>query len=317
MKIFKNKKVKFLLKAGVSALLLFIVVIQVDWTNAWSYVTQMNVAFLFLYIALLFVGIAISTKKWMVLTRYKGFAYSYGWHMQRYLAGMFVNNFFPSTIGGDTYRALSLGVCPQGKRSPGVSTIFFDRLTGLWALAFLGCVFAIFEYELVLANPFWMLVFVVMAGFLLFDVVLTLDRREYLARFIGWFSTPAGNLTREMASFRSPEVVRLAFFWSLAFSFVGVGVSNWVLFHAFGVPVEFIQFLSVIFAISIVSAIPISVNNIGVKEWAYFTFFGFLGLSTDVAVVVAIVSRFIQMFISFLAIPGYIRGKKQEEHSSS
>jgi uncharacterized protein (TIRG00374 family) len=307
----KNKKVKFVLKALVSAVLFSWVVVNVDWVVAWQYVLEVSFPLLFLYVFLLVGGILISSCKWRVLTQYKGFKKSCRWHFQTYLGGTFVNNFLPSTIGGDTYRALELGVNSEGKHSPGVSTIFFDRLTGLWSLALLGCVFSLLQYAEMIQHSFWIFMVVAMGLFLVIDFLLIFDKSRFFVRFGRHLSEPIGNLFYEISEFRDKQVIKKAFVLSVVFNLIGVGLANYVLFHALGLPVGIFQFLSVIFIINIVSAVPISVNNIGIKEWAYFVFFGYLGLSTDIAVTVAIVSRFIQMLVSFFALPGYIKGRRR------
>lgn len=307
----KNKKMRFSVKALISAILFVWVVIKVDWTVAWEYVSEVSFPLLFLYVALLLVGMLVSSCKWRMLTRHKGFKKSCSWHFQTYLAGTFVNNFLPSTIGGDTYRALELGTDAEGKHSPAVSTIFFDRLTGLWALALLGCIFSFLQYVEMMKHPFWLLIVSLMGLFLIIDILLTFDKNGYFIRVGRYFSEPIGNLVYEMTGFRDRRVVKKVFVLSIFFNLIGVGLANYVLFHAFGLSIGIFEFLGVIFVINAIAAVPISVNNIGVKEWAYFIFFGYLGLSTDVAVTVAIVSRFVQMILSFFSIPGYIRGKKR------
>ena len=75
------------------------------------------------------------------------------------------------------------------------------------------------------------------------------------------------------------------------------------------VGMNFLDYLSVIFLISIVASVPVSINNIGIKEWAYITFFAVFGIEASQVVSVAIISRFIQMLISFFALPIYLRRK--------
>lgn len=99
--------------------------------------------------------------------------------------------------------------------------------------------------------------------------------------------------------------------WSVLFIFVGVALSNFALFHALGSDIGFIPFLSVIFLVTIISAVPLSINNIGIKEWAYITFFGLVGVSIETAVTVALLSRFLQMLISFIALPQYLNTREQ------
>jgi uncharacterized membrane protein YbhN (UPF0104 family) len=62
--------------------------------------------------------------------------------------------------------------------------------------------------------------------------------------------------------------------------------------------------------ISILAAVPVSINNIGVKEWAYINFFGYFGVSPAQAVTVAIINRFLQMIISFAAIPSFLKERR-------
>jgi len=97
------------------------------------------------------------------------------------------------------------------------------------------------------------------------------------------------------------------------FSIVGMALANYVLLLAFGVHIGIINYLSVIFIITIVSSIPISINNIGLKEWAFVTFFGIFGVNSAAVTAVSIVSRFLQMFISFAALPMYLKTKKDRE----
>jgi hypothetical protein len=95
--------------------------------------------------------------------------------------------------------------------------------------------------------------------------------------------------------------------WSAFFIFVGLVLSNFTLFHALGSTVGIIPFASVMFLVAIVASIPLSINNIGIKEWAYITFFTLVGVSVETAVTVAILSRFIQMILSFIALPQYLK----------
>lgn len=307
----KHKRVKFFLKATISVVLFVWVILKVDWKTAWGYVSQVSFPLLFLYVAVLVGSMMISAYKWQILTRYKGFRKSFRWHFETYLAGTFVNNFLPSTIGGDAYRAIELGADKDGRHSPGVSTIFFDRLTGIWALALLGCVFSVVQHELVTPHPLWLGIAITMGVLVIGDMALTFDKRGFFAGLGRYFSQPIENLIGEIASFRDERTVKRVFGLAVAFNLIGVGLANYILFHAFGLPVGIFQFLSVIFIINAIAAVPVSVNNIGIKEWAYFVFFGYLGLSTDVAVTVAIVSRFVQMLISFFALPGYLRGRRR------
>ncbi|MFZ2984210.1 MAG: lysylphosphatidylglycerol synthase domain-containing protein, partial [Candidatus Moraniibacteriota bacterium] len=99
--------------------------------------------------------------------------------------------------------------------------------------------------------------------------------------------------------------------WSALFILVGLVLSNFTLFHALGSTVSILPFASVMFLVAIVSSIPISINNIGIKEWAYITFFALIGVNIETAVTVALLSRFIQMSLSFFALPHYLASREK------
>lgn len=105
--------------------------------------------------------------------------------------------------------------------------------------------------------------------------------------------------------------MKKAILWGMAFDFVGIAFSNYILFLALGAEISILNYLSVIFLISIISSLPVSINNIGIKEWAYITFFGVFGLPSSTVVAVAIVGRIVQMLMSFFALPVYLRRTKK------
>jgi uncharacterized membrane protein YbhN (UPF0104 family) len=106
------------------------------------------------------------------------------------------------------------------------------------------------------------------------------------------------------------KIFKKAIFLGIIFDIIGVAVLNYILFWSLGIRISPLDYLSVVFLISIISAVPISINNIGVKEWAYITFFGIFGVSSGAAIVAAVVSRFLQMLVSFAAFPVYVQSRR-------
>lgn len=307
----KNKKSLFALKLIVSLLLVAWLVLSVDWNQVWGYIKEIHIGWLALYIALVILGIMISARKWQVLSANKGFCKRYGWHFQTYLTGSFINNFLPSVVGGDTYRAVALGKDASGHRSPAVSTVLFDRLSGLWTLALMAFLFSLVNITEVMQYALWAVCVAGIGVFLVLHFVIAPKRsRLYLMQYIPIRTEKFQRLTRELARYTTSPVLKEALGYSALFVFLGVGIANYALFLALGAQVNIVTFLSVIFLINILSAAPISINNIGVKEWAYYVFFGFIGLAPELAVTAAILGRFVQMILSFFALPGYVREKR-------
>ena len=113
-----------------------------------------------------------------------------------------------------------------------------------------------------------------------------------------------------LAPFTGRRIYLRSLLWSSLFFLIGIGLSNFALFQALGAELTLVPFLGTIFLATLVANIPISINNIGVKEWSYAFFFGFLGIPLELAVTAALLSRVLQMGISFLALPWYLHARK-------
>ncbi len=304
-----RKRLSFFLKLLVSGGFVLWLVWRINWGEVVRRISEVDLPFLSLYVGILLTGIAISSKKWQTIARAKGFDRPYRDFFRAYLTGTFINNFLPSTIGGDTYRTLWLGK-REGKLSPALSTALFDRFTGIWAAMVFAILFSLFHLKLVFANPFWLFLDIAILGSLSFDFALPILRKmPSMQRLLGGLPERMQRLVREVMRYPFRKTTVPVLGWSLLFNLVGVGLANLVLFRALGGEVHTIEYLGVIFLVTIVSNIPISINNIGVKEWAYATFFGYLSTSVEAAVAVAVTSRFIQMIVSFSAIPFYLRSR--------
>lgn len=301
------RPVSIALKFSVSVGFVWWLVYEVAWADVLARFRDAEITLLAAYVALLIVSIGISSRKWQLIVRFKGFECGW-WEAYRiYLTGMFVNNFLPSIIGGDTYRGLWL-IRRDGRYREAVSTLIFDRFTGLWAAMVFSVIFSVWHWRLMIVEPLWIGLLVVIVASLLFDAILPVLRRWLLfQRIILMLPGRVGRMIDELAGYTRREMLVPVLGLALLFNVVGVALANYLLFEALGNSIPFTQFAAVIFLVSIVSSIPVSINNIGIKEWAYFTFFGFVGGNPEAAVAVALVSRFVQMFLSFFALPTYVR----------
>jgi uncharacterized protein (TIRG00374 family) len=270
----------------------------------------MRLEYLALYVVLLLLGMLVSAYKWQFLAHTREFKLSLRRSFWLYLTGTFLNNFFPSTIGGDAYRTLRLAE-GTGRRMSALSTVFVDRLTGLWASLFLAVIFSLTQWSLFMKYPLWRILVLLSVMGLFFSALLIAwyPLRRWGTRLVApWSETHLGQLVYECTVFVRHGVVLRVLFLAVVFNTLGVALANYILFLSFGAVFSFTQFASVVFFISVISSVPVSINNIGVKEWAYFTFFGFLGVNAEVAITVALVGRFMQMLISFIALPEVWRG---------
>ncbi len=307
----KNNKCKTFVKIMISSFLVFLLIINVDWQEVWGYIVNANVYFIIAYLVFYFLGILISAKKWQVLAQFKKFTNKYFFYLKTYLLGTFLNNFFPSFVGGDTYRVYSLGK-PTKRVSESSTTIIADRVSGLVGIMILSIIFAVLNYNVLIQHNIIVIIIValiiltigIVGSILFFNIKLIQYFINFLPQFIQKY-------IKQLAQFRKGKISIKTLLYSFAFAFVGIAFANYLLFMAIGVELEFYDFMSVIFLSSIIAAVPISMGNIGVKEWAYVFLFGIFSVDASAAVTVVILSRVLQMLVSFLALPFYFQNKRE------
>jgi glycosyltransferase 2 family protein len=305
-----NKTLKFLLKAAVSLGFVAWIVLKTNWPDVLTNIGRIKVWQIAIYITAVLAGMLISAYKWKMLAEHKKINRPLKDFFKLYLAGTLINNLMPSFIGGDTFRAYQIG--KDGKKyMEAASTVLIDRITGFVGASILVLIFSLINIKVILQNNILILINSLLLVSLFFDVLIAKARKFAFRPGVSkYIPDKLTELIKELDHYSNGSgILSRAVIWSVLFAIVGVAAANYVLFLSLGAKIGILNYLCVIFLISIVSAIPISINNIGIKEWAYVTFFGFFGVNSSVVVAIAIVSRFLQMLLSFLALPAYLESK--------
>jgi uncharacterized protein (TIRG00374 family) len=310
----KNKpasKWKLFLKSLVALGFIGWLIYKIDWKEVLFYFEQMDIWWMFAFMAIYTLGIAISSYKWKILAQFKGIPAKFQDLFKIYLTGAFINNFFPSIIGGDTYRSYMLGKSGNKKYFEATSTVLVDRITGFVGVMILIIAFSLLNLKVVLENTLLLIINLSIIAFFAADFLLLVFRksqtRKYMERFV---PQKIMQLIKEIYSYRKLSILSKSLAWGVFFNFLGVGVATWMLFLDLHIHISFIDYMIAISLISIVSSIPVSIGNIGIKEWSFITFFGIFGVNGEAAISIAIFGRFLQMIVSFFAIPYYLKEKK-------
>lgn len=315
-----NVSLKTGLKLLITGLLVWWLVGSVDWKGVMEILSQVSLPLLVLYGVLQLAGNFLSAAKWQYLARSQGFTFRIIDGFFGYLSGAFINNFLPSTIGGDAYRTLWMS--EPGRRFEAFTVVFFDRLSGLLGLFLVTAVgFFFLPWKLFLTDPVLIIIFGVVLGVTLMILVSLFwftGLFELGLLIVDWFP-PLSKVKGAIERFRpliETDRYLMALLWTLVFLVIGIGFSNYALWSALGAPLAPLTFFGCIFLATLIANIPISINNIGIKEWSYVLVFGLVGISPELAVTAALLSRFLQMLLSLLALPWYLRERKQKTEVS-
>lgn len=307
-----NKKIlKFAMKFAVSMAFVVWLVFKMDWESVFLNIKDISLWMIPFYVIVFVSGMLISAYKWKILAEFKGFQISLKKSFQLYLTGTFINNFMPSFIGGDTYRIYQIGKS-QKKYVSGAVSVVLDRLTGFAMAMMLSVVFLILDWGEISKHFLLSIMTLALIFFLLIMANLgTIMKFSIWKKILFFIPEKFFELLKNFSDFKESLVFKKALFFSVVFNLIGLAGTNYILFQALGIQIRPLDYLAVIFLISIVSSIPVSINNIGIKEWAYVTFFGFFGVSASGVIAVALLSRILQMLVSFTALPAYLQSKEK------
>jgi len=280
---------KWLVRVGVSVgLAAYIFTQEVHTAELRTVMSGVDPGLVALGAVLYVLGQALSAFRWYVLGRSVGFEQSPWTYVRFYFVGMFFNVFGPSTLGGDVVRALYLG---DGRRPVlAASSVVFHRMSGLAVLMAMGAV------ALLAAPQYhfpWPLTAAVVAG------GLGLIVAWWMLPMLVWLLPTHNRLRREvehdMAPFwRDRGMLMWVVALALAFHLSQV-VLQWVLARAAGAAVPFAYCLVFHPLLAVVTALPVSVSGLGVREGGYMFFLGRIGIAEPVAVTIGLLWWFVTL----------------------
>lgn len=166
-----KKQTKFAIKLIICLAFIAWIVFVVDWREVWLHLQKIRLWQIIFYFFVYIAGILISAKKWAWLAKIKAIHFPFSHFFKLYFSATFINNFLPSFIGGDTFKAYQIG--KKDKKYPeAFSTVVIDRITGLLGAMILTLFFTAINYPVISQNTTLLLInfliFLVLVAFFLF-----------------------------------------------------------------------------------------------------------------------------------------------------
>jgi uncharacterized protein (TIRG00374 family) len=307
------------LRVSVSALMLGVLVWRLpsfspsDLLPEWSVETGLFLAGAML---LTLVGIVLSTIRWRAVLNALGQEASLKHLLSHNLAGLFVSNVLPTTIGGDVLRVSRLSR-ESGESAASFASVVLERLTGwlvLPLITFLGFILNPGLRELGTATQ----VAVSLAAGTLVALLLLLaavaNRRfaERVSGNEGWrrFAAavhlgiermrrhPAAALNVIISGFAYQLVLVLAALLAARAVGIGVGVG----------PTALLAFFP---AVLIAQVLPVSISGLGVREASFILFLHPLGIRDEQAIALGLLLYLLNVAVSLLGAPAFAVGGKR------
>ncbi len=266
-----------------------------------------------------FIGMGLMSIRWKVLLSAQGVNAGYGKLYSINLMAAFFNNFLPSTIGGDMVKALeSKRIVGDHTRS--IMVIIIERLTGLFALAFIAL--TAFLIKGIKAdsgegtNP---IIFAVLIVLVIFLIVLFSHPKisGYIVRAFRRFLPEkiAEMLGKSISAltvyYEYPRHLFTAVLISIVFQFNMV-VYYYFISRSLGMSPGFIDFMSKApMLIFLLMTIP-SVNGIGVRT---AVFRGLMKFPVPVALAVEVVDIGMRMVLGLIGGIFFLFHKRGERET--
>jgi len=272
-----------LAKVLITALLFLNVFRKIDFHQFGATLRNARLDILVISFFVLWIGHYICIYRWRMLMRPLMPVLTLTRLFGIYCIGLFFNLTFPTVVGGDVVKMYYAGR-PSKSYAQSFAATFLDRDAGMLAMMIIASG-AILAYPVVVPGiPVSLIVWSAFATFILgnigifspyFHRLLTgLLRRLHLSRIATKVDT-ISNAFQIMGQHKSVLI------WSLAISFLNqllVIANTWIMAFGLGIHVSFSNVLIFVPVITLISMIPISLNGMGLREYAFLSLFGGIGI---------------------------------------
>ena len=281
-------------QAVVTAVLLALLMRTVDLNALKALFLRVPVWFYLASFGVIFAGQVAYAWRWRLLLTTAGVQAPFTMVVRQYFIGLFVNNFLPSTLGGDLAKVYYLG-SRHGYRVV-TASIAVDRLLGVGLLALLASVAflvaPIAAPRLTAAHVACATVTVAAATLLMLTSVGTGGLPTRVTRLGERAVMLADRLQRlryDMAApLRRPAVIALAAVVVIGYAFAVTAVyMRFIALDNATVP-PFSALLAVVTATTVLSNVPIALNGLGLREQLHVSLLVPLGISPEIAVAISL-----------------------------
>ncbi len=300
------------LRVGASIAMLAILVPRVNLRSIIPSWDTGTVEWLGAALVVTFVGIVLSAVRWQrvlaaldVRARVSSLA-SYQ------LAGVFVGNFLPSTIGGDVLRVARLSAA-SGRGPDSFASVVLERLTGWIVLPVITLAALALNPGLLRLGLASQVALGISLGTLaLLAVVLVVAASPRLGRRLQGHDGALGFLRAVylgLNRFRQHpglafEVLVAGFVYQLA-----VVLAAFLASEALGLDVGWTAMMAFMPAVAIVQVLPVTIGGLGVREGAFVLFLGNgLGVATSQAIALGLLIYAVNLAVSLAGAPAFAVG---------
>jgi uncharacterized protein (TIRG00374 family) len=278
-----------------------------------------TLAFLAAGLAFTLLGFVLSAWRWQRVFAVFDIHVPLRTLLAHYLAGQFVGNVLPSTIGGDVLR-VSRAAKTTGAGDVAFASVAIERLSGFVALPLLSLLGFALEPSLLELDHAWIALAIAGATVAALVVILAVAGSPRLAgrfakhqnwmRFIGAVHVGINRIRREPRRALRVLVAAIAYQASVL-------LAVYCAIHALGVSVPNGAVLAFLPAVAAAQVLPISLSGLGIREGLLVLLLRPLGVPTGKAIGIGLLWYGMTLVVSLLGAPAFAVGHRHEDSETT
>ena len=237
----------------------------------------------------------VATARWKILLAVQDINMTWLRTWQLFMIGMFFNLFMLGSTGGDVVKMFLTIREASNNKAAALLSVFMDRVIGMLALIFLSVAFLYFRYDLLnhaegsstLLN---LLLWLMAAALLIIVGMFTVSALGWVHYLPHWTPLRGRIVEISAACHMYAKGWRLTI-WAFLISFPLFGMFFTTFYcaaRAFTDQLGIVDIFSVMPIVAVITAIPISVSGIGLRESLFVSLLAPFGVTAAVATLVSV-----------------------------
>ena len=309
------------LRFAVSGVLLAVLIAKIDFDNLVPERTHLaTFAWLIAGLLAAVLGIILSAWRWQRVLDVFDVHAPFRVLLSHNLAGQFVGNVLPTTIGGDILR-VSRGGRTTNSTEVAFASVVLERMTGFVVLPVLTLLGFLARPSLLDEDRAWLALLIAGVTLLVLAILLFLAGHPRIAgrfaeheswmRFIGAVHVGVDRLRREPREALGVLVAAFAYqvVWTVLVVLCAVKTLD--------VPIPLAAVLAYAPAVASIQVLPISISGLGVREGMLVIFLVPLGATSGQAVAVGLLWYALVLVVSLLGAPLFAVGHRHRAPSTT
>ena len=254
-----------------------------------------NVWWLGAGILVFFLCTIVATARWKILLAVQDINMTWLRTWQLFMIGMFFNLFMLGSTGGDVVKMFLTMREARNNKAAALLSVFMDRVIGMMALILISLGFLYFRYDLLSHSPASSALLTTLLWLLAAAVVVTVGM--FVGSAFGWVHylpqwTPLrGRIVEVSAACHMYAKGWRQTIWAFLVSFPLFAmffITFYCAARAFTDQLGLVDVFSVLPIVAVITAIPISVSGIGLRESLFVSLLAPFGVGAAVATLISV-----------------------------